>query len=62
MARWIVVLAGAVCALAACTRVEPGGTSPLPSRQTTIDPVNAKLDAAREDADRRRRDIDDAAK
>jgi hypothetical protein len=57
------VLLGAMVALTACTRAdrEPAST-PLPTRQTTIDPVNAKLDAAAQDADKRRKDIDDAAK
>jgi len=36
--------------------------TPLPTRQTTIDPVNKKLDTAREDAERRRQQVDDAAR
>ena len=40
---------------------EPAKT-PLPTRQTTIDPVNKKLDTAREDAERRRSQADDVAK
>ena len=36
--------------------------SALPTRQTTIDPVNKKLDTAREDAERRRAQVDEAAK
>ena len=40
---------------------EPAKT-PLPTRQTTIDPVTKKLDTAREDAERRRRQADDVAK
>ncbi|MBA2413946.1 MAG: hypothetical protein H0V63_14165 [Burkholderiaceae bacterium] len=36
--------------------------TPLPTRQTTIDPVTKKLDTAREDAERRRRQVDEAAK
>jgi hypothetical protein len=34
----------------------------LPTRQTTIDPVNSKLDAAAQDTERRRQDIDNAAR
>jgi outer membrane murein-binding lipoprotein Lpp len=49
--------------LPGCTRAErdTAGT-PLPTRQTTIDPVNKKLDAAAQDVERRRQDIDNAAK
>jgi len=36
--------------------------TPLPTRHTTIDPVNKKLDTAREDAERRRAQVDEAAK
>ena len=57
------LLLGAAFALIACSRAErePAST-PLPTRQTTVDPVNKKLDTAAEDADRRRQDIDNAAK
>ena len=51
--------------LAACKgrdAAEPPPSTPLPTRQTTIDPVNKKLDTAREDAERRRKQVDDAAK
>jgi hypothetical protein len=53
----------AAVALIACTREasEPPKT-PLPTRQTTIDPVTKKLDTAREDAERRRQQADDAYK
>jgi hypothetical protein len=40
---------------------EPAKT-PLPIRQTTIDPVNKKLDTARENAERRRSEGDEAVK
>ena len=40
---------------------EPAKT-PLPTRQTTIDPVNKKLDTARENAERRRSEGDEAVK
>lgn len=36
--------------------------TPLPTRQTTIDPVTKKLDTAREDAERRRQQVDDSYK
>jgi len=63
MARLPWMLLGAVFALSACTRAErDAGTTPLPTRQTTIDPVNMKLDAAAQDAERRRQDLDNAAK
>jgi hypothetical protein len=34
----------------------------LPTRQTTLDPVNAKLDNAAQETERRRQEIDNAAK
>jgi hypothetical protein len=54
----------AMAALIACTGRESGEATktPLPTRQTTIDPVTKKLDTAREDAERRRQQVDDAAK
>ena len=57
------LLFGAAFALIACTRSdrEPVRT-PLPTRQTTIDPVNNKLDAAAQDTERRRQDTDNASK
>jgi hypothetical protein len=36
--------------------------TPLPTRETTIEPVIRKLDAAQTDAERRRSDVDQAAK
>jgi hypothetical protein len=36
--------------------------TPLPTRQTTIDPVTKKLDTAREEAERRRQQADEAYK
>ena len=62
-----VVAAAAVAALVACNPrqsdepAKPANT-PLPTRQTTIDPVTKKLDTAREDAERRRQQTDDAYK
>jgi hypothetical protein len=53
----------AMAALIACTGRDAGDAkTPLPTRQTTIDPVTKKLDTAREDAERRRQQVDDAAK
>jgi hypothetical protein len=36
--------------------------TPLPTRETTIDPVTRKLDAAQLEAERRRAEIDQAGK
>lgn len=44
----------------AAARKDAPASTPLPTRQTTIDPVNRKLDAAAADADRRRADADKA--
>lgn len=44
------------------TARDPLSSTPLPTRQTTIDPVTKKLDAAQQDAERRRSDIDQAGK
>jgi len=63
VSRLLWLLLGAAFALTACTRAErkPART-PLSTRQTTIDPVNNKLDAAAQDTERRRQDIDNAAR
>jgi len=55
------VVVAFVVACGGRNEAEPAKT-PLPTRQTTIDPVNKKLDTAREDAERRRQQVDDAAK
>jgi hypothetical protein len=54
----------AAAALVACNSREASepAKTPLPTRQTTIDPVNKKLDTARENAERRRSEVDEAAK
>ena len=58
----------AAAALVACDSRESDkpandpAQSVLPTRQTTIDPVTKKLDTAREDAERRRQQVDDAYK
>ena len=53
-----------IAMLVACKGRDAVGPAPtpLPTRQTTIDPVNKKLDTAREDAERRRQQVDEAAK
>lgn len=58
MSRWPLVLG--VAALAACSPQRD--TTPLPARQTTIDPVMKKLDAAAEQEAKRREQMDEAAK
>lgn len=58
---WLVL--GAALVLTACTGADRSGASaPLPTKQTTIDPVNSRLDAAAQDTERRRQDLDNAAK
>lgn len=54
----------AVAALLACGRRDDGAPvpTPLPTKQTTIEPVNRKLESAREEAERRRQQADDAYK
>jgi len=42
-----------------CTR-EQNDATPLPTRQTTIDPVKSKLDAAQQEAERRRTEAERA--
>jgi hypothetical protein len=43
-------------------RNEEPASTPLPTRQTTIDPVNKKLEAAQQDNERRRAEVDNAAR
>jgi len=57
----VLVTTAAVIACNSREASEPPKT-PLPTRQTTIDPVTKKLDTAREDAERRRQQADDAYK
>jgi outer membrane murein-binding lipoprotein Lpp len=58
-ACWPIVLSALL--VAACTPREQDTTAtPLPTRQTTIDPVKAKLDAAQQDAERRRSEAERA--
>jgi hypothetical protein len=58
----------ALCAVAAllvigcAPRNEEPASTPLPTRQTTIDPVNKKLEAAQQDNERRRAEVDSAAR
>jgi hypothetical protein len=56
-AAWI--LAGIACCVAGCTpRDSEPAKTPLPTRETTIDPVAKKLDAASQEIERRRQAID----
>jgi hypothetical protein len=43
-------------------RDEEPASTPLPTRQTTIDPVTKKLEAAQQDTERRRAEVDSAAR
>jgi hypothetical protein len=58
---FLLIVAAALVACNSREASEPAKT-PLPTRQTTIDPVNKKLDTAREDAERRRNQADEVAK
>ena len=60
----LIVLTAAAAAFVACNSraVDEPAKTVLPTRQTTIDPVTKKLDTAREDAERRRQQADDAYK
>jgi hypothetical protein len=58
---------GAICAMTAllalggmgcAPREEAPAATPLPTRQTTIDPVTKKLEAAQQDAERRRNEAE----
>ena len=63
MVRLPWLLLGAALALAGCSAADRSDTpGPLPTRQTTIDPVNSRLDAAAQDAERRRQNLDNATK
>jgi hypothetical protein len=54
---------GAALLLTACTPNDrEQASTPLPTRQTTIDPVTKKLDAAAQDTERRRQEVDQAVK
>jgi hypothetical protein len=54
--------AASIAIASACGRSDEPASTPLPTRQTTIDPVNKKLDAAAKDMESRRQAVDDAAK
>jgi hypothetical protein len=63
MVRLPWLLPAALLALTACTKTDrENARTPLPTRQTTVDPVNSKLDAAAREGDKRREDVDNAAK
>jgi len=54
----LLAIGGSGCA----PRNEEPASTPLPTRQTTIDPVNQKLEAAQQDTERRRAEVDSAAR
>lgn len=54
----LLVIGGIGCA----PRNEEPASTPLPTRQTTIDPVTKKLEAAQQDTERRRAEVDSAAR
>jgi hypothetical protein len=64
--RALAILALSTLATAAASGCSPGkdeaAATPLPTRQTTIDPVIQKLDAAQQEAERRRAEIESAGK
>ncbi len=66
MNAWIPALLTALVLLGCMNRdtadSDKAVRTPLPTRQTTIDPVTKKLDTAREDAERRRQQVDDSYK
>ena len=61
LAAGIMAAAALLGAGTGCTprEVEPAAT-PLPTRQSTIDPVKQKLDAAQQEAERRRNEAERA--
>jgi hypothetical protein len=64
--RALAILALSTLATAAASGCSPSkdepAATPLPTRQTTIDPVIQKLDAAQQEAERRRAEIESAGK
>ena len=58
--RPLVLVCAAAIAAAACSREERTST-PLPTRQTTIDRVHKGLDAADQDAAKRRQELEAAS-
>jgi len=54
----LLIIGGIGCA----PRNEEPASTPLPTRQTTIDPVTKKLDAAQQDTERRRAEVDSAVR
>jgi hypothetical protein len=59
-AAWIAACAALFVLLAACSPQRD--TTPLPTKQTTIDPVLKKLDAAGAQEQKRREDMEAASK
>jgi hypothetical protein len=49
-------------AFTGCAPREETASTPLPTRQTTVDPVLKKLDAVQQEAERRRAEADGAGK
>jgi hypothetical protein len=58
MAAALFVLGGVGCS----PHKDESQATPLPTRQTTIDPVNRKLDEAQQDIERRRDEVDRATR
>jgi hypothetical protein len=64
--RALAILALSTLGTAAASGCSPSkdesAATPLPTRQTTMDPVIQKLDAAQQEAERRRAEIESASK
>jgi hypothetical protein len=61
LAAWLAAVAIAATS-SGCGRSDEPASTPLPTRQTTIDPVNKKLDAAARDIESRRQAVHEASK
>ena len=58
-----VLVVAAVAMLTACIPSDrDDARTPLPTRQTTIDPINKTLEAAKQEAERRLQEADQAGK
>ena len=62
VATCVVAALLAIGSIGCAPRNEEPAATPLPTRQTTIDPVNKKLEDAQQDTERRRAEIDSAAR
>jgi len=58
----VVAVLLALSGLGCSPRKDEQQATPLPTRQTTIDPVNRKLDEAQQDIERRRDEVDRATR